>query len=1127
MIAARITKDRTFQVPGIVDERRPVIETGLIAHFPMDNLRGGYRPLYPLNYDNWVLGTSGSQPGFNQNGTTTENKIVEDTGPFNQLAKLWEASGTDVASGADGGWDSTTFPIDPTKMYRFSVWIRRKVIGNGQSYLGLHGYGSVNGVKKRGSDTVTTNPYFWVGNITSTEWRLFVGHVWPHDAGIGSVHAESGVYQRGVGKIGGPTDEFRWLPETTSSLHRTYLYYSTDITTVQQFAFPRVDIIDGTEPTIDDLLMSEARLFRYDLVQDVVLDKRGISVEEPSTNYCPNYDGNEINPTYMVPGVYQPGWDTSLHPDAIAVNRWSNGYNSGVPSPTKGYHARWVYMPNEVTGKRQAVMLHEDRNDKYGLGHRWMGLSCEGISSTGMGLAVNGYLTISWDQMVDNIGKVSRVGLYHKRISTGTYDFETAIANVSSLKVGQWERKVLTFQVTSNWDLTAYFQIYVYGHHGDYGRLWCRNFNLEKGQFATSVGQTAARLSPRFKLKNVVNPHKGTILLDTTFHEDYLLSKEGSAFQFVWTNRIYSPFANSMEFYAGIEFKIRNSDATFATKSLSSPVTRENRTRLAFVYDDTDGTMDVYQNGALVTDGAKVSSLIGKLGSLGTGWTCSGLSDGDGANLLSQTVHSVTFYNLVLSAEQIKKAHSDALELTPTRALTTIKEHTNLNLPFHHAFYPLINNPFMSGSIATSGQNFGTHQQSNCVVLLTKSSRSGHKYCFCVRRPPNLVYPDAGNTMWGGVLVYPPEWAKREGRTYRMSYYVKGQSSAALDNAPGHYPFSVQAGWTNWGMELPLGANSVSVIGIPGNNFYSEDWQYVEYIYTVKSTRWSKPKIYLDCTAGSPVVTRGATSASYNLQFDSVRTSVGDILDDNPYFPSGTYIVSIDSTTQLTLSNPAISSATNFGVMTNHLFDTMSNTKIGFSYNSTGALGSRLFIDDITFEDITDDNIKLARVSKNEGVRSRHVIEGMHRVQLKGTANLAGDLEVGGAPTIKWDGVSLAPAYGRGLTLVTWKEDGTVLSNQRYDTHGVDADRTALAAALAAIEPTVYWALVSYDACQTNATLDNQMRAMGAFTFVEYGIWASNYRSPYAAFGRGQRCFKEDLRTYGNDRWYATIDLYL
>ena len=33
-------------------------------------------------------------------------------------------------------------------MYRFSVWIRRTVLGNGSTYLGCRGYGLTNGVYK-------------------------------------------------------------------------------------------------------------------------------------------------------------------------------------------------------------------------------------------------------------------------------------------------------------------------------------------------------------------------------------------------------------------------------------------------------------------------------------------------------------------------------------------------------------------------------------------------------------------------------------------------------------------------------------------------------------------------------------------------------------------------------------------------------------------------------------------------------------------------------------------------------------------------------------------------------------------------------------------------------------------
>lgn len=217
-----------------------------------------------LDYSTWTVGTSGSQPGFNINGSSTENYIIEGSDPFGNTIPIWEAR-PDATSGADGGWNSTpAFNIDNTKCYRFSTWVKRTVKGNGHFYLGLHGYNSTGsniGVLNRSSGSVNTNPYFqinsnwgeWESGLTD-KWYLVVGHVFPAGSGTGSNHPESGVYDINGNKVKNAEIDFVWQPDVVKAIHRSYLYYSTDTSTRQQWCYPRVDICDGSEPTIADLL---------------------------------------------------------------------------------------------------------------------------------------------------------------------------------------------------------------------------------------------------------------------------------------------------------------------------------------------------------------------------------------------------------------------------------------------------------------------------------------------------------------------------------------------------------------------------------------------------------------------------------------------------------------------------------------------------------------------------------------------------------------------------------------------------------------------------------------------------------------------------------------------------------
>lgn len=204
-----------------------------------------------IDYSVWEVGQVGSVTGFGAISAAEKSTRVLDVGPFGEDAVVWQATNTDTASSSDGGWNSSSFPIDNTKRYRFALWMRRKVSGNGSGYWGMYGYGSVNGVIQIGSTAVTGNPYFHSGGI-ATDWRLYVGFMHPHDY-AGGLHPDNGIYDVNGVKVTTIRD-FKWLPESTAAKHRSYLYYSTDLTTVQQMAYPRIDVCDGNEPSIEQLI---------------------------------------------------------------------------------------------------------------------------------------------------------------------------------------------------------------------------------------------------------------------------------------------------------------------------------------------------------------------------------------------------------------------------------------------------------------------------------------------------------------------------------------------------------------------------------------------------------------------------------------------------------------------------------------------------------------------------------------------------------------------------------------------------------------------------------------------------------------------------------------------------------
>lgn len=222
----------------------------------LDNIASTAKAASLINMGSWNIESLSAPAGYTHNGDG--NSRIIDSTPYGDLGVVWDVSNQDPASDQDGGWNTTLFNINSANMYRFSAWIRRKTIGNGSTYLGVNGYNSSDtniGVLNRTNGATNTNPYFYASTwaYNANDWLLFVGHVWPAGSGTGAVHVDSGIYRTNGTKLTTLSD-FVWQTLNTKAMHRSYLYYSTDTTTNQQFYYPRVDKVDGTQPSISELI---------------------------------------------------------------------------------------------------------------------------------------------------------------------------------------------------------------------------------------------------------------------------------------------------------------------------------------------------------------------------------------------------------------------------------------------------------------------------------------------------------------------------------------------------------------------------------------------------------------------------------------------------------------------------------------------------------------------------------------------------------------------------------------------------------------------------------------------------------------------------------------------------------
>jgi hypothetical protein len=213
------------------------------------------------NMSTWSAG-SGGATGYSQNGNTGENERVEGTDPWGNPALVWEARASGDGN-ADGGWNADVFGTDNTKLYRFSVWVKRtSSSAGGTFYLGTNGITQC--VLRLSDGGEECNPYWHCGGtsgLTQNQWYLVIGHCFPYTYGSSAGHPDTGFWtiDNGGQKVGGINgcnigNDCKFGPSTTGLNHRTYLFYCGDSTTRLQWYDPRVDLVDGTEPKVRELL---------------------------------------------------------------------------------------------------------------------------------------------------------------------------------------------------------------------------------------------------------------------------------------------------------------------------------------------------------------------------------------------------------------------------------------------------------------------------------------------------------------------------------------------------------------------------------------------------------------------------------------------------------------------------------------------------------------------------------------------------------------------------------------------------------------------------------------------------------------------------------------------------------
>ena len=209
-----------------------------------------------------TAGTGTNNFPWPTNGDGNQNQLLYDTDPWGNSSLVLKTIPNNAY--ANGGWEGCApgywVNADKTKKYRSCVWVKRTSSNsNGNFYHGLHTNGSGDIIQSDG--TTNGNPYWAcqnIGYLTQNQWYLHVGHIFPYDS-TPAVDSTSGYWTSAGSFVGNPGcnitgSDPRFPSDATVLRQRVYLYYANDANSNLEFFWPRIDLCDGTEPSIQEIL---------------------------------------------------------------------------------------------------------------------------------------------------------------------------------------------------------------------------------------------------------------------------------------------------------------------------------------------------------------------------------------------------------------------------------------------------------------------------------------------------------------------------------------------------------------------------------------------------------------------------------------------------------------------------------------------------------------------------------------------------------------------------------------------------------------------------------------------------------------------------------------------------------
>jgi hypothetical protein len=616
-------QDGRLLLAGEADERLPVIQDGLLAHFPFDGTQFGHSSIdygkSIIDHREWydvTLDNPGAVVTTDFNDFSSGNSITLATDPFGTTTRVWKTStSSDPTYPSQGGIYVNTQPIDATKLYRMSFWEYRADNNSctyGRYYFGCNGYGSTNGVYyKYIGGSLTTNPYFYscahtTGVCTDGKWVLMVGHIWP----AGTIqspddHEDSGIWDVTGAKIRDINYDFIWHPTSTTGRPRTLAIYHGDVSGMVHYtAYPRFDLCDGTEPTLEELIAGEGNFIGPETNTNNTLNYDGLSVEQSTTNMI-SY-GNFSNKNLG---------------DSQSLSSWGDNIT------TASYVSDNPLNINSLSAKMVC--------SASGTGGSYFNTNANSLTLT----EGNTY-TYSFYAKAENPATVSGHIMSLNRNSDNYYIVQPSIALTK-----EWKKYSYTKTIGSGEEGLYQTRHIIY----DVNTVWITGLQLEGKEFASAFTVGSRSASGGFSIPNLVTTGNYTINFKCKVNTN--VGDTGS-YQTImcmgnyYTDNSWTIMDQGGSYVTGNQCLIRRGDSSewsWAGGYFTSPSNFQNENVYTLVRDATN--YKVYSNGVYVTSLAHLSTTMQDLLWVG--------SRESGGSVISSTIKDLSIYNRALTDDEV------------------------------------------------------------------------------------------------------------------------------------------------------------------------------------------------------------------------------------------------------------------------------------------------------------------------------------------------------------------------------------------------------------------------------------------------------------------------------------------